>query len=80
MPIVIGTLGTVSKHLQRMWISGNTRDHCITPESWFVGNSIDPKNNPRHLRLIGDSLMVWGIRPPIGVRHAHNNSNDDNKH
>ena len=21
--------------------------------------------------------MLWGIRPPTGVRHAHNNSNDD---
>ena len=29
-------------------------------------NSKDPKNDPRYLRLIGDSLMLWGIRPPIG--------------
>lgn len=40
-------------------------------------NNKDPKNDPRHLRLIGDSLWLGGIRPPIGVRHAHNNSNDD---
>ena len=25
----------------------------------------DPKNDPRHLRLKGDRLILWGIRPGI---------------
>ena len=28
-------------------------------------------------KAIGDSLMLWEIRPPIVVRHAHNNDDDD---
>ena len=64
-----------------MWISklGTPGAIVLLQKAGFC-NSKDPKNDPRHLRLIGDSLMLWEIRPPIGVRHAHNNSNDDDKY
>ena len=30
------------------------------------------------MAVIGDSLMLWGIRPPLGVRHAHNHNHNHN--
>ena len=68
IPIVIGAFGTMSKHLYCKGVdqyAGNAWVHCITPESLFVGNREDPKNDPRHLRLKGDRLILWGIRPGI---------------
>ena len=29
------------------------------------------------MAVIGDSLMLWEIRPPLGVRHVHNNNNNN---
>jgi len=69
-----------------MWISklGTPGSIALLQKACLLGiEKIPAKNDPSHLRLKGDSLMLWGIRPGIGVRHTHNNSNDagsDNKY